>query len=128
MSCQTLPIVLLADAKPQDFCCPSFQLLLQVCRHFDAEPRLDTRGSSGMQYRFSCPVLLEVSRTPEEETEEDISLKLFKNYFLLNLHVNTAPFSLISAVHSLNIEEKGIFCLQPLEPVVRLGQTCCILR
>lgn len=34
---QTLPIVLLAGAKPQDFCCPSFQLLLQVCRHFDAE-------------------------------------------------------------------------------------------
>lgn len=78
---QTLPIVLLAGAKPQDFCCPSFQLLLQVCRHFDAEPRLDTWGSSGIQYRFSCQVLLEVSRTPEEETEEDISLKLFFFFF-----------------------------------------------
>lgn len=81
-----------------------------------------------MQYRFSCPVLLEVTRTPEEDTEKYISLKLFFFFFLLNLHLNMAPLSLISAVHSLNIETKGINCLQPVETVARLGQTWCILR
>lgn len=76
-ACQTQANMLLEGAKLQSFFCPWFQLLLQMCGHFDVELGLDTRGSSAMQYRFSCPVLPEVTRTPGEETGDDISLVPF---------------------------------------------------
>lgn len=49
-------------------------------------------------------------------------------FFFPKSPFNMAPLSLISAVHSLNTESKGIICLQPLHTVARLGQTWCILR